>query len=631
MSVAVTKQGVTLPWTVQQPPQLGVMAKPLPWLMLGLWVDPVVPGQPIPISWEIWSANLTLDIGKITATIADGNNLLYTSPSPVPYVVQGNSGDSGLQTLILPPDKAQDLYKIGSKTLHLELTGTGKDAGPYATDGDLEVIPENVNQSWWEWGGPASPRSVGWKEGYSLAGVFHNYSKYSQMTTNLALFDDTGANPGNQLPVVPRGTPINVNFTPEIKQQWEWMLPFVWQIDGPTEKTFDYTVEMTLADSYGNTYQKAVSSRYRVHVKVSDEKVVLAGGALLNMVAAADLAIAALAAIPWWPVVAVLTGLASLALSIAQGLGLGAQDPPVPDSRFREPVQVIYPEIPPALAADSRGAALGSVLILMGRIAAADAALSQIEGRLLGARLARDPQGAQMQRASYQQVVNQMATDSDSLLGVIGAIPVDNVISPPALANTVTTWQQQGVPSDAHQQLSQAGMSEGAIAQIDQAIRNPTVARQAATGLIPTLGLAAVALGGYVRGVQRRTPAVLAGTQGGINMTLTPSNWKISENRNQYRGDLIINSVDPQGRVTGTVFGNPITGFWDDLSRRIRFTRLIDFGTTNVQQYTGALVTDPTGADPTWHLIGTFTQQSETLVDATVYDWHASTAASGTM
>ena len=47
--------------------------------------------------------------------------------------------------------------------------------------------------------------------------------------------------------------------------------------------------------------------------------------------------------------------------------------------------------------------------------------------------------------------------------------------------------------------------------------------------------------------------------------------WQI--NANGHRGDLVISSVDAQGNLSGTVFGDPIVGFWNEGSQKITFAR----------------------------------------------------------
>jgi hypothetical protein len=62
--------------------------------------------------------------------------------------------------------------------------------------------------------------------------------------------------------------------------------------------------------------------------------------------------------------------------------------------------------------------------------------------------------------------------------------------------------------------------------------------------------------------------------------------WQI--NANGFRGDLVISSVDPQGNLTGTIFGDPVVGFWNETAQKIIFARSTGGGGfAALQIYTG--------------------------------------------
>ena len=62
--------------------------------------------------------------------------------------------------------------------------------------------------------------------------------------------------------------------------------------------------------------------------------------------------------------------------------------------------------------------------------------------------------------------------------------------------------------------------------------------------------------------------------------------WQI--NANGFRGELVISSVDSQGNLSGTVFGDPIVGFWDETSQKIIFARSLNpADPSTLQVYTG--------------------------------------------
>lgn len=81
-------------------------------------------------------------------------------------------------------------------------------------------------------------------------------------------------------------------------------------------------------------------------------------------------------------------------------------------------------------------------------------------------------------------------------------------------------------------------------------------------------------------------------------MALWTGDWDI--NGNGWEGKLTITAVDAQGRVTGSVYGDQILGFWDDVSKKITFMRLTNPGDPSTfQTYTGYLgVTQPERSRP---------------------------------
>src|SRR5215469_8677535 len=68
--------------------------------------------------------------------------------------------------------------------------------------------------------------------------------------------------------------------------------------------------------------------------------------------------------------------------------------------------------------------------------------------------------------------------------------------------------------------------------------------------------------------------------------TLPKGKWAIDGNG--FAGELNITSMDAQGNLQGTVFGQGIFGFWDEASQKITFMRITDASNvTTFQIYTG--------------------------------------------
>ena len=76
-------------------------------------------------------------------------------------------------------------------------------------------------------------------------------------------------------------------------------------------------------------------------------------------------------------------------------------------------------------------------------------------------------------------------------------------------------------------------------------------------------------------------------------MSLRIGKWKI--NANGSEGELYITAIDVEGNLSGTVFGNDqILGFWDDVSQRITFMRIVPpLNILTMQIFTGYLFQNP--------------------------------------
>jgi hypothetical protein len=55
--------------------------------------------------------------------------------------------------------------------------------------------------------------------------------------------------------------------------------------------------------------------------------------------------------------------------------------------------------------------------------------------------------------------------------------------------------------------------------------------------------------------------------------SLPLGNWSVDANG--FTGVLTISSIDVAGNVTGTIFGDPIRGFWNEAARELVFYRVI--------------------------------------------------------
>ena len=105
--------------------------------------------------------------------------------------------------------------------------------------------------------------------------------------------------------------------------------------------------------------------------------------------------------------------------------------------------------------------------------------------------------------------------------------------------------------------------------------------------------------------------------------------WRIDGNG--YLGELNIASVDNAGKITGSVYGHPIQGFWNEDQQAVTFTRTIAANNPSATQiYTGYLFKTPinpvTGDEVTFTLTGSFEAFAGTgaVAERTLYGWVAS-------
>jgi hypothetical protein len=85
------------------------------------------------------------------------------------------------------------------------------------------------------------------------------------------------------------------------------------------------------------------------------------------------------------------------------------------------------------------------------------------------------------------------------------------------------------------------------------------------------------------------------------------SDWIIHVNGAQ--GTLRIREIDELGRVSGSLFDDPIRGWWSERARRLTFVREpTDAGGASEQGFQGYAWDEPAGSDAprTYHLAGSF-------------------------
>jgi hypothetical protein len=435
----------------------------------------VVPGQPVPITWEVvpgMGSGLVAGT-RVDATVSlNGNDLWKKIHVPVSTpqhdeIVPANDFDATL------------LYKISTKTLRLEISGPPRAAGPWTANANLVVIPERIDQSWWQWDNPQNPIVTDWKKSYPMNGRLLDRSLFGQMdTAYVQLTEDSNArgsftagrmNPGTQIPIA----------FPSITQDWQWIITGVWAVTGPLVKEFHYVVEFSFVDHYGNGYPVVQSTPVTVSVGVALGKRMAGATAMAAAADAVYWAAAAGAALAGF-----ITAFGAPALfAVAAGwyaaattAGKVAQDPPEPDPRYREPVKLQSPRHLQVLDSNAQLKPIGAVISAVEQVFTASLALSEIEGRWMGARDAGDRKAMGLQAASYETVragllktvarVNRLAGEADRVLSN------ETVVSGPTLHKFLTQLQENGLPNQLRELATEADVSWESVVGLETAVRD---------------------------------------------------------------------------------------------------------------------------------------------------------------
>ena len=469
------------------------------------------PGQPIPIRWSV-SDSRAITTSHYTATIYyQGAEILNL----------GNMQRGEIQPTQLP----RDFYRIGeTRVLTLRVNGPATDTGMWSEARlSVEIVGENIDDSWWEW--RPLRLSVRWKQdSYTISITIHNGSQWSSLSGTLVLGQLIDQNipysdVSSQMVSVPRSSRVTTTF-PAFTQAWPWfdralLLPF-----GALSKLFRYSLNYTLSDEYGNPYRGSsypspVRSTSAVLVEVSSAKIIELSAAFTAQLVAIYMAVMAgllIAGVITASGAGVVAALAAAFAATAQLLAMAALDPPEPDSRFLESVDLVVRMMPKALAETSQLKNVVIALQLTNRILGGIDALSQIEGRLIGARLAKSDEGIRLQTDSYLKIVSQMNDDTTKLLNVkaiaVAEIQAESIVNFESIEKYLMSWQMKGTDPKLRKHLIDLGLGEDQLVQIEEAVQEPNVAKDTR---YPDANLEQMisALGQLVLEIRQDTPAIL--------------------------------------------------------------------------------------------------------------------------
>lgn len=469
---------------------------------------PIFPGEPVPIAWRI--QNFCTDLGAITARVTFQGTELYRS----------NAIAVGLQDV----EKGEDLeirpgttltptfYRIGTKQITVEVTGTGADPGPYTATTTVTVLPEPVAATW-AFTMPAQASTFDWKATYTVTGRLTNPAHATMSPTSLVLDETSNIGPAIERNASPLIGPLTPGaFGSEVwsvVQTWSWLIPGVWIPSGPQGGAFTYTVTVAMQDEFGNAYPATTSLPLTVIVRVSTKKLALATSALAAFeIATTLLALAFLALAGYYTAVAApaLFAAAGAAFGVASGAGAGALDPPVPDFDYRHIVPISLLDWPAQLGSESTLAPTIAVFALLDRTNKLEAAMTATEARLAGARIDRADDAIRLQANEYRDLRGSllMAVEHipDAVLAAVETAEAERVLRPPATASArkaLREWSSNGLPSKLRRAARASGLSTQHLSDFEQTLRSPDFTMRPIEGPLSEISQAAANLASAVR------------------------------------------------------------------------------------------------------------------------------------
>jgi hypothetical protein len=332
----------------------------------------------------------------------------------------------------------------------------------------------------------------------------------------------------------------DATFRP-ISQKWLWFAGFVPLEERDKAHTFTYSVVSTIQDEFGNTYPKQTIDLLSVIVRVPHSKydLVLAADAIY----AAWMIVSIAAAEAPLPVNLVLAGIAS-GLSVTMfALITAAADPPEADLRYRDTVAIVPKPVPKALAAHAYLAPFATFIDVINRILAAHDALTEIHGRLLGARKANDAAGITLQTRSYRDAVEYLVSSAAQLqaatAGVTRIEEIKDLFDVRLTRKQLDRVHRSGVTPAMRRNWSKARLPKNTASLVTAILRDHPLLRWAKGGFTATLASIAPTLMRYAVATREESSSVLdfrpteATADGRGGAVVLP--WKAKPVRNRSR------------------------------------------------------------------------------------------------
>lgn len=418
----------------------------------------VQPGEPIIVDWAVVVSG---QLGNVTATISYDNVVIYTSTSIASDIFPGagfvfSAGEVNVSLAVPPSSPAVQLglYHIipfdsfTVAVLNLSVVSDQPGQGPFTASATLPVVGETIDASWWVWpssyGPPDFDNLVDWNTSYALSGQFFNKSKWSAMSGQLTLVekdlqDNQFTNRGSSQVSANIGpNPNDVYFT-SITQSWPWVSCPSGTLGGPTNKNYSYSVTMVLQDIYGNSYDPVTSSSQGWSVTVSPDKTANQNNALASFVSGISTTATVIGA-----------PLGGLLLAAAAAFCGEAQDPPTPDFDYLTTAKKSMLQSAELLESETQLPATRAFLKATLESIAIWSALGQTKGKLIAARIAKNPKGVRLQTNTYKKFVEELMTTAtvlrSSLAKVRNEVEAEASLSVENVREAVRTFQMYGIP-----------------------------------------------------------------------------------------------------------------------------------------------------------------------------------------
>lgn len=452
---------------------------------INLSPNPAVPGQPIEIEWGT-SVPGAVE-GTATARVLLGSTVLYES-GPVALVsIPHLPLSRASQSCTISPSPAdaggRDLYSFGTTIITLEVTLETDPGGRFLRSGQtsVEIVPETVDASWWNWHVPdwskPTAETVPWGTTYGVAGSLINRSRTADMSGSLAIHETGDIAPGaisrgsSSVPALAPDAPFYAASQPIIwnKGNLPWVTPGGVQTHFHS-RLFSYRCLFSLQDSYGNLYPQTSSNVLTVVVAVSKTKIT--AGAAAGILTATSFGFVAAAAGAALGIITAITAPALAACGVPTGAAARVAYGIAVDPLFADPLYQVKVLLPEPTSIEGEGHTIGEPMIHSLAALRAIAAVSIVEGRILGAQQAEDDTALGAQRVRRTELLDVASEEAGQALLALAASTAEIAELGAAAIDMVLRQMCLEGLTQFDQSLKDAGVSDDDLASF-KALQSP--------------------------------------------------------------------------------------------------------------------------------------------------------------